>query len=270
MRISDWSSDVCSSDLVADLVELRIVQRQRAVGGKRIGGGSGGGLVGHGGVLGVGWRSNGHGNGQRSGEGMLHRGNTSSNGTPKPTRPTIPPTHDQRHTPAPHTGARPPTAPLDPANLHHRPVAPLPQSGRGAEVRVPLFAQTPTTAPQTSNAAASSPIAEPQTLNAGPPTPTHGAFFAIAEAPNPNAALRYPIDAPKRGATETPNLSSDASSLNDAPFRCVVPPPNIIAVAFLIIGSAQPMPVAIARTASRTSAPSTAPDRQSTRLTSNP
>src|SRR3546814_6273053 len=33
---------------VADLVELRIVQRQRAVGGKRIGGGSGGGLVGHG------------------------------------------------------------------------------------------------------------------------------------------------------------------------------------------------------------------------------
>src|SRR3546814_3357755 len=101
MRISDWSSDVCSSDL--------IVQRQRTVGGKRIGGGSGGGLVGHGGVLGVGWRSNGHGNGQRSGEGMLHRGNTSSNGTPKPTRPTIPPTHDQRHTPAPHTGARPPT-----------------------------------------------------------------------------------------------------------------------------------------------------------------
>src|SRR3546814_16692396 len=56
---------------VADLVELRIVQRQRTVGGKRIGGGSGGGLVGHGGVLGVGWRSNGHGNGQRSGEGML-------------------------------------------------------------------------------------------------------------------------------------------------------------------------------------------------------
>src|SRR3546814_20796729 len=99
MRISDWSSDVCSSDL--------------------------------GGVLGVGWRSNGHGNGQRSGEGMLHRGNTSSNGTPKPTRPTIPPTHDQRHKPAPHTGARPPTAPLDPANPHHRPVAPLPQSGRG-------------------------------------------------------------------------------------------------------------------------------------------
>src|SRR3546814_19413328 len=65
---------------VADLVELRIVQRQRTVGGKRIGGGSGGGLVGHGGVLGVGWRSNGHGNGQRSGEGMLHRGNTSLNG----------------------------------------------------------------------------------------------------------------------------------------------------------------------------------------------
>src|SRR3546814_3630102 len=82
MHISDWSSDVCSSDL-ADLVELRIVQRQRTVGGKRIGGGSGGGLVGHGGVLGVGWRSNGHGNGQRGGEGMLHRGNTSSNGTPK-------------------------------------------------------------------------------------------------------------------------------------------------------------------------------------------
>src|SRR3546814_1083745 len=190
---------------------------------------------------------------------MLHRGNTSSNGTPKPTRPTIPPTHDQRHTPAPHTGARPPTAPLDPANLHHRPVAPLPQSGRGAVVLVPLFAQTPTTAPQTSNSAASSPIAEPQTLNAGPPTPTHGAFFAIAEAPNPNAALRYPIDAPKRGATETPNLSFDASSLNDAPFRCVVPPPNLIAVAFLIIGAAQPMSVAIARTASRTSAPSTAP-----------
>src|SRR3546814_11496504 len=80
---------------------------------------------------------------------MLHRGNTSSNGTPKPTRPTIPPTHDQRHTPAPPTGARPPTAPLDPANLHHRPVAPLPQSGRGAAVRVPLFAQTPTPAPQT-------------------------------------------------------------------------------------------------------------------------
>src|SRR3546814_5355466 len=98
---------------------------------------------------------------------MLHRGNTSSNGTPKPTRPTIPPTHDQRHTPAPHTGARPPTAPLDPANPHHRPVAPLPQSGRGAEVRVPPFAQTPTKAPQTSNAAASTPIAEPQTLNAG-------------------------------------------------------------------------------------------------------
>src|SRR3546814_15436760 len=57
----------------------------------------------------------------------------------------------------------------------------------------------------------------------------------------------------------SPNLSSDASSLNDAPFRCVVPPPNLIAVAFLIIGAAQPMSVAIARTASRTSAPSTAP-----------
>src|SRR3546814_3012955 len=83
---------------VADLVELRIVQRQRAVGGKRIGGGSGGGLVGHGGVLGVGWRSNGHGNGQRSGEGMLHRGNTTSNGTTKPTRPTIPPTQDRKRT----------------------------------------------------------------------------------------------------------------------------------------------------------------------------
>src|SRR3546814_325243 len=103
------------------------------------------------------------------------------------------------------------------------------------------------------------PQPHPQTPNACPPTPTHGAFFAIAEAPNPNAALRYPIDAPKRGATETPNLSSDASSLNDAPFRCVVPPPNLIAVAFLIIGAAQPMSVAIARTASRTSAPSTAP-----------
>src|SRR3546814_9040180 len=74
-----------------------------------------------------------------------------------------------------------------------------------------------------------------------------------------NAALRYPIDAPKRGATETPNLSSDALSLHDAPFRCVVPPPNLIAVAFLIIGAAQPMSVAIARTASRTSAPSTPP-----------
>src|SRR3546814_12469420 len=85
---------------------VRSVQRQRTVGGKRIGGGSGGGLVGHGGVLGVGWRSNGHGNGQRSGEGMLHRGNTSSNGTPKPTRPTIPPTHDQRNTHPPHTGDR--------------------------------------------------------------------------------------------------------------------------------------------------------------------
>src|SRR3546814_13518400 len=101
-----------------------------------------------------------------------------------------------------------------------------------------------------------------------PPRPTrHDTLFpyttlfraAIAEAPNPNAALRYPIGAPKRGATETPNLSSDASSLNDAPFRCVVPPPNLIAVAFLIIGAAQPMSVAIARTASRTSAPSTAP-----------
>src|SRR3546814_15010727 len=105
---------------------------------------------------------------------MLHRGNTSSNGTPKPTRPTIPPTHDQRHTPAPHTGARPPTAPLDPANLHHRPVAPLPQSGRGAEARVPLFATPTPTAPQTSNATASSPITHPQPPTADPPTPTPG------------------------------------------------------------------------------------------------
>src|SRR3546814_20197963 len=99
---------------------------------------------------------------------MLHRGNTSSNGTPKPTRPTIPPTHDQRHTPAPHTGARPPTAPLDPANLHHRPVAPHPQSGRGAEVRVPLFAQTPTTPPPPTNTPATPPTPNPPPPNTAP------------------------------------------------------------------------------------------------------
>src|SRR3546814_17789562 len=104
---------------------------------------------------------------------MLHRGNTSSNGTPKPTRPTIPPTHDQRHKPAPHTGARPPTAPLDPANLQHRPVAPLPQNGRRAEVRVPLFAQTNPTAPQTRHAPAPSPIPHPPTLNPTPTPPPH-------------------------------------------------------------------------------------------------